>query len=202
TDVVNLEAGEFDPTIDAGLKACFDVPDEGLIGVNGLFEGNLPPVIQFNFDGQTQYDSTTDAFTVSATPIISVTGNPPTPTPFPATARLLIDIQVDENGDLVTGDAFDFKVFNDLDGDQIVDAGEEVFLQGEVVAFGSDGSGVGTDSYDVIVDVNGGTLASDFDNLIGVAWDSEQSTFNDRFDEDFGGNAKGNIGNIGIDCIC
>ena len=199
SQVVTLAPGENNPTIDAGVKDCLVLNEEGLLGVNALLDASR--LITFNNDGVTAYDAATNAFTVDATALAQ---NDPLQIFFP-TGRLLIDIEVDENGDLVGGDASDFIVFNDLDGDKIVDAGEEVFLQGQVVGFGADGNtfggGTGTSAFDVVVEVNGGTLESLYDPLIGVGWVAEQSNF-DGWETNFEADSKGNIANIGVDCIC
>lgn len=200
TGAISVAAGQNVTDVDAGT-ACFDVPEDGLIGVQQLFTGNIPPLITFNNTGVTSYDADTDSFTVSGRPLLSVSAAPVVVTPFPATGRLLIDIEVDDTGTVIGGAADDFILFNDLNNNGAVDGGEEVFLQGQVLALGSQ-DGAATDLFDVIIEIEGGTLAAGFDPLIGLAWSSEASNFVDDFTVDFSGEAKGQLGSIDVDCLC
>lgn len=194
TDPVSLAVGQVVTDVDAGTT-CFQVPDTGRIGVNALLE---KPLIFFNTRGTTTYDATGDTLQLDADALF-MTSTPPVL--FPANTRVKAEIGVDAAGDLIAGGADDFLIFADGDGDRELDAGEEVLLQGRIIAFGSIGAGAPTSSFDAIIEVAGGTLAGIFDPLVGIGWDSKESTFQ-GFGQDFSGLAKGSLGSIDVDCLC
>ena len=202
SDLIVLESGEHDPTIDAGLKACFDTdgltPGE-LIGVNGMFTGL--PLLSFNNDGTTNYNATTDEFTADGTILFGLDSGA-MPIPLGTNPRIEVGISVDDTGALTDG-TDGFVAYNDLDGSMDFSTGDTVLLQGDVGAFGAGNAATGNvDDFDILIEIDGGSLAGLFDPVIGMAWTSEFSTFDGDFTVDFNGEAKGTIANVGIDCLC
>jgi hypothetical protein len=206
TDVLSLGIGEDLADVDAGTTKF--VPNEtGNLGIEGrLLASRDDAAVQFAFafnelneGGTTTYDADTD--TLVTTGLVDQVST--TNIDLPANARTLIQLGVDENGDLVENGASDFLLFNDLDNDGQVGAGEEVFLEGEMQAFRAvDGFG-NSSFYDGIVELTGGSLADMFDPLIGVSWASQfgEGSFVD-FTQSFSEGAKGFFGDAGIDCFC
>lgn len=197
TDAIELESGEFDDSIDAGLKAAFVIPEDGLIGVGNAFES---PIAQFNNDGRTAFDAETGAFEVNATALFFTRddGSSFLFEPF-GQGRVLLDIQLDANGDLVDG-AAGFTVFDDLNMNRQFDADESVYISGDVFAFGSEDNG-STDLYDAFIEVTGGSLQAEFEPIIGINVSSEFSGFTGDFTADFAGEGKGSFGDLTIECI-
>ena len=156
--------------------------------------GEDAPHITFNSGGQINYDSTTDIFSMEATPL-SI-GADINPAGFFFSGDLLLDFVVDDTGSFVSGvggDDFVLVGEVDLDGDFVSDF-DGILLTGEVFAFTSADSGGTTDTYEVLSSVTGGLLShlyggQDLKFLI----TSELSTFTGDFTVDFSGGAKGDI---------
>lgn len=167
------------------------------------------PVITYNAGGTLDYDASSQALTIDATPQLFIEDGTSTP-PFPmiTNGAMTMDIQVDNAGVLVGGSAgSDFEVSGDLDidGDNIVDF-SGVLISGEIAAFGFQDngfSGTGTpiaDAFDFRFNLTGGELASYFTGGgIGVTLTGENiggvPGFED-FTQDFQTVAKGNIGGV------
>ena len=155
------------------------------------------PVVSYNSNGVVNYDSTSNAFSLAATPLSIETQTTPFGLFF--SGDVDINIEVDETGALVGGTAGDdFILIGDVDttGDFVADT-SGVLLTGEVLGFGFEDSGGTTDLYDFRFVLTGGALAGDFIGKdIGVTTTSETSGFVGDFNVDFSGNAKGNIGAI------
>jgi hypothetical protein len=166
---------------------------------------NVPmtfPLLSFDNGGNTTYNATTDAFHVDAFPIairLNAADSPHFITPNPPVAGeyFKISILVDDSGNLVGDDgANGLSVFGfvDLDGDHVFDA-SGTLLTGTVTGFGFQNNGT-TDLFDFTFDVTGGALASYFADSVGVSLQSERSNFADSFKTNFGGGAKGTLGNV------
>ena len=160
------------------------------------------PLINFNGTaGVTEYDATTDTFTVTAKPTsIQFTNGGPTQTVF-APKSFTLQFKVDDGGNFAGGVAGpDLVITGDVsDG---VNTHTGVLLTGEVTAFGYLNSGP-NDQYDMLLVPTGGLLMNpppatpwiDFnlDDLV-VSLVSNDSTFNGLFTESFGGTAEGVVG--------
>ena len=163
------------------------------------------PIVSYNSGGTVDYDSTSDAFSLNATPLSIETSTNPAGAFFSGSVN--IDIEVDDTGALVGGTIGDDFVLTgdvDLDGDFLVDE-SGVLLTGEIVAFGHEDSGGSTDFYDFRFSITGGLLttnaltAADYAGKdLGVTTTSESSSFLGDFSVDFGGNAKGDFGTIDL----
>ena len=169
-----------------------------LLGVEPLAQ----PIIAYDSGGSVTYDSTTDAFSVAATPL-SIDSGAGSGLFF--IGDLNINIEVDDTGALIGGTSGDDLVITgdvDLDGDFIIDE-SGVLLTGEILAFGSEDSGGTTDLYDYRFQITGGllttnaTIGADYAGKdLGVTTTSEVSDFAGDFTVDFSGNAKGDVGVI------
>jgi hypothetical protein len=115
-------------------------------------------------------------------------------------ASLHISIVVDNNGILVGGVAGDDLLVQgsvDLNGDYVPDV-SGTLLTGEIVGFGALDAGT-IDKYDFQFVLTGGLLASYYAGQdLYIAMTSENSTFTDDFQVDFGGGAKGSVGGFGV----
>jgi len=152
------------------------------------------PHITYNSNGVVNYDSTTDVFSLDATPL--AIGQIPAPAGFFFSGDFDISIVVDDTGTLLSGIAGDDLTLVgdvDLDGDFIVDQ-SGVLLTGEIISFSSTDSGGSTDFYEFRFTVTGGLLAPLYAGQeLKVLTTSEGSTFTDDFTVDFSGFAKGDI---------
>ena len=152
------------------------------------------PHITYNSNGTVNYDSTTDVFSLDATPL--AIGDVPAPAGFFFSGDFDINIVVDDTGTLLSGIAGDDLTLVgdvDLDGDFIVDH-SGVLLTGEVISFDSTDSGGSTDFYEFRFTVTGGLLAPLYAGQeLKVLTTSEGSSFEGDFTVDFAGLAKGDI---------
>ncbi len=153
-----------------------------------------PPHIAYNNGGTVNYNSTTDVFSIDATPL--TIGEEINPAGFFFSGDFDISFIVDDTGALVAGVAGDDLVLVgdvDVDGDFLVDF-SGILLTGEVIEFSSTDSGGTTDTYESRFMVTGGLLAPFYagQDLL-VMTTSEGSDFTGDFTVDFGGNAKGDI---------
>ncbi len=197
TDAFSVAEGEQVTDVDAGTE-CYKVPAEGLIGV-GL-RLSLPVIAFTDNSGVTTYDATTDAFSMKAE-VTQIVGEGGAPVPFVPTTLVTVDMTVDETGTVTDGTG-GFNVFSDANDNGVFDAGDTLYLTGDALLLGSDGSAADTDSYDLLAEITGGEFADLFDPIVGLTWSSEFSDFDDDFTVNFSGEAKGFLGNVGIDCIC
>jgi hypothetical protein len=168
--------------------------------------GILPgfPALVYDSTGTTSYSAASDMFAVAASPIaIRFTPTSPprfvNPTGMPASEVLSINIEVNQLGILIGGNASEDLIVVgevDADGDTIIDyAG--TLLTGEVAGFGFADSGGTTDQYDFRFTVTGGALAGFFAGQdIGVTLTSENSDFGGSFTSSISGGAKGVLGPI------
>ena len=152
------------------------------------------PKIAYDVDGSVTYDSTTDVFSLDATPTSLSTSTLPFGLFFDGDFD--INIVVDENGDLVSGVGGDDLVLAgtvDTTGDFIPDF-SGVLLTGEIVEFTATDSGGISDTYGFRFVVTGGLLAPLYaDQDLFIETTSENSSFMGDFTIDFGGEAKGQI---------
>ena len=169
-----------------------------LVGVGPLDE----PLITFDINGSVAYDSTTDEFSASGTPIgIDSTAG----SGFFFSGDVDLNIVVDDTGALVGGTGGpDFVISGDIDidGDFVVDE-SGTLLTGEILQFGSEDSGGTTDTYDFRFEITGGALTTNaltagayVGKDLGIVITSELSDFTGDFTVDFGGAAKGDVGTI------
>ena len=169
-----------------------------LVGVGPLGD----PMISYDSGGTATYDSTTDEFSIAATPIgiDSSAGSG-----FFFSGNVDINIEVDDTGALVGGTAGDDLIITgdvDIDGDFISDE-SGVLLTGEIVQFGFEDTGGTTDNYDFRFQITGGALTTNaltagayVGKDLGITTSSELSDFIGDFSVDFSGGAKGDIGTI------
>ncbi|MEM1346409.1 MAG: SdrD B-like domain-containing protein, partial [Pseudomonadota bacterium] len=200
TDPIVLGAGEDIVDVDAGTTR-FEVPDDGLLGI-----ANLPfslPQLGFNNDGTTTYDASSGTLSVDATALSLINEDFTFQNFLPlGSVRVTIDLSVDQNGDLIGGRTEGaLNIYDDANGNGVFDQGETQLLTGDAIAFGFDGSGLSTDSFDTLIEIDGGTLAQTFDPIVGAHWSSEFSDFTGDFSVDFSGEAKGEVRDVDIDCI-
>ena len=160
------------------------------------------PLINFNGTaGITEYDATTDTFTVTAKPTsIQFVNAGPTQTVF-APKSFTLQFKVDDTGAFIGGvPGPDLVIIGDVsDG---VNTYTGVLLTGEVTAFGYLNAGP-NDQYDMQLVPTGGLLMNpppatpwiDFnlDDLV-ISLVSNDSNFNGLFTESFGGTAEGVVG--------
>lgn len=139
------------------------------------------------------YNTTTDLFSINASPAAIQFSASESPTLVSGIKSFQIRVLVDHTGLVVGG----------VPGDDLVLTGTVVrgtttytgvLLTGEVSGFGYVNSGT-TDQYDLRFTPTGGLLFDLFScGDEGVQVTSEASTFNDTFNVNFNGRAKGNVG--------
>lgn len=158
------------------------------------------PLLSFDNGGSTSYIASTNVFSVDANPIalrLSPSDAPIFITPSNGDESFAISILVSNAGALLGGDASgpDLRVFGRVDlGGGDVREGE--LLTGEVTGFGSQEDGA-TDLFDFSFTLTGGLLADQFaGSQVGVVMQSERSSFAGHFEQNFGGGAKGTLGEV------
>jgi hypothetical protein len=160
------------------------------------------PLLSFDNGGILNYDASADSLRIDAFPIAIRLDSGSAPrfiTPVPQGVEFFrIGAEVDDTGALVggiLGDDLEIVGAVDLDGDGTNDA-EGTLLTAEVTKFGFLDIGA-TDLYDFEFVVTGGELAEllgGIEGLIGVAVQSERSSFAGSFETSFDGRAKGTLG--------
>jgi hypothetical protein len=164
------------------------------------------PILTYNSTGVTTYNAATQAFDITATPLLYLASNGAAPQAVAGVRSFEIHAVVD-NGQAVPGNAGtlvggvagdDFKIIGDidLDGNGSVDV-SGVLLTGEIERFGylDIGAPSLTDKYDFVFRPTGGLLLGNFlGQDIGVTVTSEHSSFANDFSVNFTGGAKGNVG--------
>lgn len=158
------------------------------------------PLLSFDNTGTTTYQAADDLFLVRASPIairLSAGSTPLFVTPGQDGELVAISILVDDSGALIGGLGGGFP---DLVVTGRVDLGggdvrSGVLLAGTITGFGFQENGA-TDLFDFAFNVIGGALSDQLRGLVGVAMQSERSSFTGSFREDFAGGAKGTIGVI------
>lgn len=213
TDVFALGSGEDIVNVDAGTR-CFVIPSEGRLDLGLDFDevqAEVSPFVRFGFgsdataeEGSTDYNATDQTLSLNADLDFTTFGDPAQFEFFvdPNAPTLQLEIGVDNDGDLVGGDAFDLIIFEDDNDDGIYDSGSEaLLLSAQVIAFGSAPKNGTDNSFEVIGEVNGGEYAEFFNPLLGLGWFSTQD-FDGSFQNDLDLDGKGFIGDIDADCIC
>lgn len=188
--------------LDAGV-ICHDLSDTGLLGITGARDLSAPRLLIANDQlvGMS-YDAASDLLVVNAGIMMTV-GT----APLGQGARIEIRLQVGADGAPVPGGVADVFVWAD-DGDGRREAGEEVFLEGDVVKFGWDGSTLRTFQTDFAFLTTGGTRQADFPDLAGAhlfgEWMGAGATAPDDFSEDFWtASVKGSgLFNLAYECLC
>ncbi len=202
TGQIVVQDGAVVSDVDAGL-ICFDTNEDGLLGIfDAIDRSRDQPLIQIVNDVAvgTSYDASADVLEINTALGRQVTIDPLLSTPL----RLKISVSVDGNGDLSDpeGDA-DFFIWHDADDDKRIGAGEEVYVQGDVIMFGSE---PGSEAFfmDFAIMSNGGSRQELFPDLIGLELNAELAGAEDGFASDFSTlNAKGLVlGNLAYDCLC
>jgi len=157
------------------------------------------PLLSFDNGGSTSYVASTNVISVDAKPIalrLDAASAPLFITPADGEESFTISILVSNAGALIGGDAAgpDLRVFGRVDlGGGDVREGE--LLTGEVTGFGYQEDGA-TDLFDFSFTLTGGLLADQLGDLLGVTMQSERSSFANHFELDFGGGAKGTLGQV------
>ncbi len=235
SDVVTLASGEHDPTIDAGLFECYDVPQAGPVWFGAGIQGD--PQTRTDQAGRFVYDVDTGEVSIIANPSSMFANGRPVDPSRPDRApespeyfadvvntqsRIQVNFDVDTAGNLVdpvdTTDGFDFIFFIDAPGgtSRQFDDGEEVILQGEVVAFGfvDPAQPVTNNIFDVIIEIFGGSATEagqpfEGSTYAGFQFTSEARSTTDplfsgpeTFANDFFGESKGVLVPLEIDHIC
>ncbi len=182
-------------------KPVFE-PLEPRMLLSADFQGFVPtdPILDYDNLGQINYDASTDQLSVEASPLAF--SDPANGLVFSlvfAPRQFLINIEVDDQGDLlggVVGDDLFIEGNPDLNGDFIPD-GLQTLLTGEIVSYAPLDTGSDVDRHEFIFEITGGSLASRYtDGFVGVTMTSEQSDFVDDFTVNFSGGAKGFLGSI------
>ncbi|WP_419194230.1 SdrD B-like domain-containing protein [Novipirellula herctigrandis] len=121
------------------------------------------PNLSANNTGTVQYDSTSNTFTATATPLLFVDQfSFPFGTAIQSPKSYDLQFQVDENGSLISGvPGPDFILTGeiDIDSDETIDV-SGTLLTGEVIGFGfqDSGSASSIDAFDLRLSVTGGEL--------------------------------------------
>ncbi len=180
------------------------VAQAGLVGVTPDF-----PLLAYDSTGVTNYNAATNAFTIDAQ-AVALRLSPTTPSAFvlpggiPPSRMVQIRATIDESGSFVSGaPGDDFVVMGEVTASGTLYSG--TLLTGEIVSFGFEETGttflIPTDLFDFRIQITGGALAPLYSGRdIAMTVTVEMSTFNNDFNVDFTGGAKGNIG--GLDAIC
>jgi hypothetical protein len=170
----------------------------------GIFPGE--PTLTYDSNGVTTYTASSNAFTVTASPI-AILFPPPypqiprlvTPTGSPASEVVSVGAVISNTGSVIGGVAGSDLVIQgqvDADGNGSIDF-SGILLTGEILQFGFEDSGGATDRFDYRFVFTGGALGSFFVGQdIGMTETSEHSTFVNDFGINFGGGAKGTVGPI------
>jgi protocatechuate 3,4-dioxygenase beta subunit len=165
--------------------------------------GILPnfPLTFYNSTGQFNYQTSTEALDMTATPLAFMASAASTPTPITGPANVAIHALVDHSGNLVGGNGNpDFQMSGSVDanGDGIADY-TGTLLTGKILQFGYQyNSGTSTAQFDFRFLCTGGSMSLLFAGMdIGVAMASENSnSFTGSFQTDFNGGAKGTVGPV------
>ncbi len=159
------------------------------------------PSVVTDQTGTVTYNKTTKALTIRSAPLairFSATTPPHFVTAVPVNQPqlLTVDVKIGSNGQVVDGyPAEDLYVYGSVTDDNNVTY-TGVLLTGEIVKFGFLDSGT-TDQYDFRFTLSGGALAPLFNGMdLGLKITSENSTFANSFNMDFGGGCKGVLGPI------
>ncbi len=165
-----------------------------LIGIGPLDK----PLITISGDGTLSHQADTDAFSVSSVPTIIVL--PPArfiEETLAGELQFEINLKVDDTGKATSGGSGpDLRVVGavDFDNDGTADVDGQL-LTGTINRFGSRDTGAAADNFDFEFKVTGGLLQDKYGTgMVGVIINSENSSFVGRFDADFEGRSKGNLG--------
>jgi len=181
------------------VPVCEKLEDRVLLSLLGVGELIEPPDVYYDSDGTLQYDAVDQSLNADAAPtsIALVEGTRPIRILSPR--DFLMQIVVDNDGNLVGGiEGDDLVVIGafDADGDRVVDY-DGVLLTGEVLAFGYLDASTATDQYDFRFTPTGGLLMPYFEGYdIGLDMTSLSSTFAGSFAESFSGGSQGVLGVI------
>lgn len=213
TPIIDLSAGENLELLAA--SECLEVSSTDLLGIAEIF-ANTGNTASLNIAGYGQpndagrgevfYDATDGSITGDIK-ITSLQLDGDTLVEYTDVNGPLLrfDLAIDSNGDIIpSGESDDLLAYDDVNGNRLFDDGDVVLLSATALASGFVESG----DLDFIFEVNGGTLAANFDPMIGMTMDN-----NPRFvdgervttvslDEDFIGRPKGFVGDLGYDCFC
>ncbi len=166
------------------------------------------PLLTFDNGGEITYDASEEVLAGRAFPIALrlAPGATPafiTPAPLEVDVNVFVDVEffnvnvvVDSSGTLVGGNPSggpDLTVFGAV---TILNTTVEGFLlEGNVFAYGTQDN-EGTDLHEFGVTKTGGLLEELFGNQLTVFLTSEGSSFDNSFESDFEGGAKGTLGNV------
>jgi hypothetical protein len=156
-----------------------------LLGVQESLDGTL---IDFDSGGMVDYKVGTGIFTVDATVLPPSVGIESCVVNCGGPLRL--EIELDQTGALVDG----------LNAVTVLSPSGTTLLTADVTAFGYLAGQASTDQFDFLLDVTGGTAASEFGDSVGmftVVDSTCTNCFTGDFAADFDGMpAKGGIGNV------
>jgi hypothetical protein len=162
--------------------------DVGLTYPKATFDSVAANAVNYTYTGPT------GLFSISASPSTMLFANAEPPGVISGTKNFQIQILVDNTGALVGGGGV---AGDDLTLTGTVTEGANtytgVLLTGQAIGFGYL-YGPSASEYDFRFTPNGGQLASLFSGNISVEVVSENSTFNNDFTTNFGGQAKGTLG--------
>jgi len=164
-----------------------------LIGITPTF-----PLTFFDSTGHLQYNASTHALDMTATPLAFYLNASSVPSPVTGPASVAIHALVDNSGNLIGGNGNpNFQLTGTVDVNGVNESG--TLLTGTITQFGYKyNSGTSTNEFDFRFQFTGGQLQSLYTGMdIGVTMDSENSSsFTGSFETSFGGGAKGEIGAI------
>ncbi|MEO0682981.1 MAG: SdrD B-like domain-containing protein, partial [Pseudomonadota bacterium] len=207
TELVSVVGGATTSDVDAGIL-CFDLSEEGLLGVANGLVADFVPFLSYSGNDSTVYDY--DAVAGTGRLQVTSTGTPGADQ-FgfsPDLARpvaISFDVELDGNGDVVDGGTNEFLVFHDVNGDGQQNGAEEIFGSGTIVAIGAQDTGTDTDQLDFLALVDGGTRQEEFSDFFAGQLSVESQpgeSFAGSFEDDFEGLAKGFASALAFDCIC
>ncbi|TCS59805.1 cadherin domain-containing protein [Primorskyibacter sedentarius] len=206
--IIDLSAGENLELLAA--SECLEVSSTDLLGIAEILE-NAENIAGFGFPndagrGELFYDATDGSITgdIKITSL-QLDGGTVVEYTDAEGPLLRFDLAIDSNGDIIpSGESDDLLAYEDVNGNRLFDEGDVVLLEATALASGFVESG----SMDFIFEVNGGTMADNFDPLIGMSVgnnplfvDGERVT-TVSLDEDFIGRPKGFVGDLDYDCFC
>ncbi len=164
------------------------------------------PLFNYNSGGTTTFDGGTGALSINATPLdyTQTGGTPLTIFPIATSPAVTVNVSLDNNCDLVSGDpgGDDLTVSGDIDLDgDFVPEYSGILLTGEVVGIGVDPAGTATAAnLDARFVITGGALVTAGEYTVGAEVGMtllvENNNFTGTCTASWNGGAKGQIGAV------
>ncbi len=175
---------------------CEQLEDRLLLSLLGVGSEINTPNVYYDAWGYETYTASTDEFFVNAAPIAVVMPDG-TIESVRAYRDLIVEIKVDQNGNLISGtNGADLVIEGEFRSEGMEQYGGTM-LTGEIIGFGYLDTGTVIDQYDFRFRPTGGTLMPFFEGKdIGMVLTARDSTFEGSFAENFVGYAYGVIGAI------